>query len=317
MSDINLKRSVLAIVGPTASGKTDLSFQIAASCNQKVDIICADSRQIYRGMDIGTAKPSKEEQSLFPHHCIDICNPDEHFSAGKFAQYARTCIDNSINQDRIPIIVGGSGLYIQALCEGFFSFESKENSLDIRQELQELLLTKGKEFLFQELKKVDPTSAEEYSDMNPRRIMRALEFYKSTGLQFSKEKKEHISVPTFTTTYIGIAFQRDKLYDRINKRSEYMWNNGLIEETSQLLSNGYNPTLNALNTVGYKEVVKVLQGELKHKEGLEAMKQATRRYAKRQLTWFGNQIHVQWIYEENLKGYVENLNIEKLNHQIS
>jgi tRNA dimethylallyltransferase len=317
VSDINLKRSVLAIVGPTASGKTDLSFQIAASCNQKVDIICADSRQIYRGMDIGTAKPSKEEQSLFPHHCIDICNPDEHFSAGKFAQYARTCIDNSINQYRIPIIVGGSGLYIQALCEGFFSFESKENSLDIRQELQELLLTKGKEFLFQELKKVDPTSAEEYSDMNPRRIMRALEFYKSTGLQFSKEKKEHISVPTFTTTYIGIAFQRDKLYDRINKRSEYMWNNGLIDETSQLLSNGYNPTLNALNTVGYKEAVKVLQGELKHKEGLEAMKQATRRYAKRQLTWFGNQIHVQWIYEENLNEYVENLNIEKLNHQIS
>lgn len=317
MSDIIPKRSVLAIVGPTASGKTDLSFQIAASCNRKVDLICADSRQIYRGMDIGTAKPSKEEQSLFPHHCIDICNPDEHFSAGKFAQYARTCIDNSISQNRIPIIVGGSGLYIQALCEGFFSFESKENSLDIRQELQELLLIKGKEFLFQELKKVDPTSAEEYSDMNPRRIMRALEFYKSTGLQFSKEKKEHISVPTFATTYIGIAFQRDKLYDRINKRSEYMWNNGLIEETSQLLSNGYNPTLNALNTVGYKEAVKVLQGELKHKQGLEAMKQATRRYAKRQLTWFGNQIHVQWIYEENLKEYVENMNIEKLNHQIS
>ena len=219
--------------------------------------------------------------------------------------------------DRIPIIVGGSGLYIQALCEGFFTFESKDDSLDIRQELQELLLNKGKDFLFQELKKVDPLSAEEYSDMNPRRIMRALEFYKSTGLQFSKEKKEHVSVPSFTTQYIGISFQRDKLYDRINKRSEYMWNNGLIDETSQLLQIGYDSHLNALNTVGYKEAIQVLHGKLKHKEGLEAMKQATRRYAKRQLTWFGNQIQVQWIQEENLQEYVENVNIEKLNHQRS
>lgn len=317
MNDNIPKRSVLAIVGPTASGKTDLSFQIAASCNQKIDIICADSRQIYRGMDIGTAKPSKEEQTVIPHHCIDICNPDEHFSAGKFAQYARLCIDNSISQDRIPIIVGGSGLYIQALCEGFFTFESKDNSLHIRQELQELLLNKGKDFLFQELKKVDPSSAEEYSDMNPRRIMRALEFYKSTGLQFSKEKKEHISMPSFITKYIGISFQRDKLYDRINKRSEYMWNNGLIDETSQLLQIGYESTLNAFNTVGYKEAIQVLQGKLKQKEGLEAMKQSTRRYAKRQLTWFGNQMPVQWIHEEILQEYVETLNLEKLNHQRS
>lgn len=317
MNDNIPKRSVLAIVGPTASGKTDLSFQIASLCNQKIDIICADSRQIYRGMDIGTAKPTKEEQAVIPHHCIDICNPDEHFSAGKFAKYARLCIDNSISQDRIPIIVGGSGLYIQALCEGFFTFESKDNSLDIRLELQELLLNKGKDFLFQELKKVDPSSAEEYSDMNPRRIMRALEFYKSTGLQFSKEKKEHISVPSFTTQYIGISFQRDKLYDRINKRSEYMWNNGLIDETSQLLQIGYDSHLNALNTVGYKEAIQVLHGKLKHKEGLEAMKQATRRYAKRQLTWFGNQMSVEWIPEEILQEYVQNMNVEKLNHQRS
>ncbi|HRE57874.1 MAG TPA: tRNA (adenosine(37)-N6)-dimethylallyltransferase MiaA [Candidatus Kapabacteria bacterium] len=302
----------IAIIGPTASGKTALS--LALSSVLPSEIISADSRQIYRYLDIGTAKPTEAERACVRHHCIDICNPDEKYSAGLFAKEAKPIVNRLFDEHKVPIIVGGSGLYVHALCEGLAE-SAVEISEEMRQKAMDLYEQIGREELFAYVKSIDPLSAEKYSDKNPHRLLRVVEYYFATGLRFSDFHAQVIDKPSFTTLYFGLDYPRAALYEIINKRCEMMWDNGIFEETESVLNMGFTPDIQSLQTVGYKEVLKVLHGELTNKEGLEAMKQSTRRYAKRQLTWCNNQTKVQWLVKETavqtiVKHYAQSVSAE-------
>ncbi len=284
---------VIAIIGPTASGKTETAIELSKLIPSEV--ISADSRQIYKYMDIGTAKPTKEELAAAKHHFIDIVNPDDYYSAGVFGNEAENAALEIIGRSKIPVVAGGSGLYIKALCEGLFEEESEhKGSLGIRQELESELKSNGIDILFDRLKNVDPVSAEKYIDKNPRRVLRALEYYLLSGKPISEA---HISTgqKPFVTYYYGIKTDREALYDRINKRAEIMWASGLIEETKSLMNMGYSPSLNSMNTVGYKECIAYIEGKMPEPEALDKMKQATRNYAKRQMTWFRKIDKINWL----------------------
>ena len=282
------------ILGPTASGKTELSIRLAASYD--CEIISADSRQIYRYMDIGTSKPDKSTLESIPHHFIDILNPDENYSAGQFEHYARIEIEAIRSRNHIPVVVGGTGLYIKALCEGLFKLTDEEPDKDIRERLEKELKEIGRDAFYMKLKAIDPISAAKYSDKNPRRIMRALEFYENTGMLFSDAHQIGNSKEIeYDCIYFGISMPRELLYERINIRSSNMWSNGLIEETSKLLTMGYSKDLYSMNTIGYKEAIEYLEGALNYDEGLELLQKNTRHFAKRQLTWFRKNEHILWI----------------------
>jgi tRNA dimethylallyltransferase len=285
----------IAIVGATASGKTAVSLDIASQLT--CEIISADSRQIYQYLDIGTAKPTPDELNACKHHFTNILTPELPYSAGKFAEDARLIVDQLHTQNTLPLIVGGSGLYVRALCEGIFQEPVSADVTAIRMQLDERLANEGKDLLYEELQRIDTVSAEKYSDKNPRRIIRALEYYYATGTPFSEAHTLH-SAPEipFRTLYFGIEHPREILYERINRRCEEMWANGLLEETTKVLEMGYSPTLNSLNTVGYKEALKYISGEYSASEALSAMQQSTRNYAKRQLTWFRKINGIDWLH---------------------
>ena len=278
--------TVLAITGPTASGKTALSLAIASVLGMRAEIISADSRQIYKGLDIGTAKPTPMELAQIPHHFIDICEPDESYNAGKFAKDAQDIIASLLQRNILPIIVGGSGLYVQALCEGFFDMptEMEQAFMDARVDVQEAYQHIGKDALFEELRRVDPQSCNDYPDKNPRRVMRALEFHKATGKRFSEEKSAMMKHPTFNTIYVMIDHERSELYARINQRCEEMWD-GMVNETRTLIQKGLSQSAQSFDTVGYAQAISFLNGEIDREIAIEEMKQATRHYAKRQITW--------------------------------
>ena len=278
--------SILAITGPTASGKTALSLSIASTLGIEAEIISADSRQIYKGLDIGTAKPTPEELVEIPHHFIDICEPDESYNAGKFAMEAQGIIASLLQRNILPIVVGGSGLYVQALCEGFFEMpvDLEQSFMDAREAVQQEYQQIGKDALFEILRLVDPQSCGDYPDKNPRRVMRALEFHKATGKRFSEEKSAMMSRPMFDTIYVMIDHERSELYDRINTRCEAMWE-GMVNETRALLEKGISRTAQSLDTVGYVQAMAFLDGEINRINAIDEMKQATRHYAKRQITW--------------------------------
>lgn len=282
------KIELYVIVGPTASGKTALALELAKHKN--IEIISADSRQLFKYMTIGTAKPNSEEIAVCPHHFIDFLEPSEYYSAGIFGDEAEIRAKEIAARGNIPVVVGGSGLYVKSLCEGFFEDEStNEDVLKIRKILEAELAEKGREAMYEELKLVDPDSAEKYIDRNPRRIVRALEYFRANGEPFSSSQKVKSSKRNFDSYFFGIEYPREVLYDRINLRSEIMWQNGLPQETKSILDMGFQPNLNSLNTVGYKETIQFLNGEISELEAVEKIKQNTRRYAKRQLTWFRNQ----------------------------
>ena len=278
--------TVLAITGPTASGKTALSLEIASMIGMPAEIISADSRQIFRLLDIGTAKPNVQELATIKHHCIDICDPDEIFNAGAFAKKAGEIIQELLSKNTLPIIVGGSGLYVQALCEGFFEMPSdKAESFYIaRKEVQEFHEFHGRDALFEALRAVDPQSCEDYPDKNPRRIMRALEFHKAMGLRFSEQKSRMMTYPEFDTCYVMIEHDREILYRRINERCDQMWE-GTVKEAQSMLEKGISRKAQSLDTVGYAQAIASIYGEIDEKTAIEKMKQATRNYAKRQITW--------------------------------
>lgn len=288
---LNTKSRVIAIVGSTASGKTDLSLRIAEKI--KGEIISADSRQIYRGLDIGTAKPSKEVRAKIPHHFIDILDPDEDYSAGEYGQEARKKINELLSNGRVPIIVGGSGLYIKALVDGLFEGPAKNK--EIREQLEDEAKRYGKEMLYEKLKKIDPISASRMDFTKLRRIIRALEVYYITGKPISELHSSQQTRPEFDVVQYGIEWDRNILYERINKRVDAMFEKGLVDEVKTLKENGYSPALNSLNTVGYKEVFDMLEGKLNEKDARELIKRNTRRYAKRQLTWFRADKRIHWI----------------------
>jgi tRNA dimethylallyltransferase len=295
----------VAIVGATASGKTAVSLELASLLTSiiPVEIISADSRQCYRHLTIGTAKPTVQERTFVPHHFIDYKNPDELFSAGDFGSQAASVLDSIALRGALPLIVGGAGLYVQALCDGLFDESGGEKTANSdydvavqheRVHLQTELLERGLNALYDELRTVDAVSAERYAERNPRYILRALEHFRVSGTPLSAAQATARVRRSFQTHFFGVFQERATLYNRINRRTEAMFADGIIEETASVLTMGYSPDINALNTVGYKECRAFLRGEYSRGRALELTQQNTRRYAKRQLTWFRRDERIQW-----------------------
>lgn len=283
-------RRVLLLCGPTAAGKSAVAMSLAKHLN--IEIICADARTVFRGLDIGTAKPTPAHQALVRHHCIDICDPHETYDAARFAADTHNAIA-AMSANVLPVIVGGSGLYIQAALDGL----SNTTPVDprVRAALQRRLAAEGRDALFEELRDVDAESAERYADRNPARVVRALEHFVSTGRPFSATwQLPRITVP-YNTLRIGVSRDRAALYSAINERCERMWAEGIVDETQRLLDAGINPDAQCLHTVGYVEVIKHLRGEIDAETALAQMQQATRRYAKRQVTWFRKDERILWL----------------------
>jgi len=283
--------AVVVLVGPTASGKTLVSLHLAPMLN--AEIISADSRQVYRHLDIGTAKPTPAERSEVPHHLIDELPPDKEFNAGEFGVRGREVIDAIIARGHVPLVVGGSGLYIQSLVDGFF--EGPGADWEYRAHLEEKIRQGKLSELISELRIVDPDSAGRIDPTKPRRIVRALEVYHIAGKPLSVLQKEGKIAVHFTPRFFGLEWERAELYHRINMRCEEMLNAGLLDEIQKLEAMGYGPSLNALRTVGYAEGFAFQRGEISYDEMVRLFKQNSRRYAKRQMTWFRRDERVRWI----------------------
>jgi len=291
--------NVIVIVGPTGSGKTKLSLMLAELLNS--EIISADSRQIFKFLDIGTAKPTKEELKKVKHHLIDKINPDQDYNASKFAADAEQIIKQIFEQKKIPIVVGGSGLYIKALIDGIA--ESADTNSELREELLTLRKKMGNEYLYNELKKVDKVSAEKMLPQNWKRVIRALEVYKLTGKPIWMHYQNQQIEREFSFKQIGLNWKRGELYKNIENRVDKMIEDGFIDEVKSILKMGYSRNINALNTVGYKEIIEYLDNRISLDRAIELIKRNTRRYAKRQMTWFRKMeregIIIHWFHPDN------------------
>ncbi|NLM74645.1 MAG: tRNA (adenosine(37)-N6)-dimethylallyltransferase MiaA [Clostridiaceae bacterium] len=283
---------VIVIAGPTASGKTDLAIKLALQING--EIISADSMQIYRGMDIGTAKPTLEERQGIPHYLIDIVDPDEEYSVAHFQRDAKIRIKDILNRGKIPIVSGGTGLYINSLVYNI-TFSETIADWEYRKQLEEMAEEKGPEALHRLLQEVDPISAEKIHPNNVKRVIRALEVYKTTGRPISEHQLEsRKEKPEYDYKIFGLEMDRSILYERINRRAEKMIEMGLYEEVKGLLEK-YSPDLVSLQGIGYKEIISAIQGECSLEEAVEKIKLNTRHLAKRQMTWFRKTENLQWI----------------------
>ncbi len=282
---------ILVLVGPTASGKTALALSIARKIS--VEIISADSRQIYKYLTIGTAKPSEKELHQVPHHFIDLLEPDQKFNAGDFQEQGRKIISQILDKKKLPIIVGGTGLYVQAIVDGFF--EQPEISGEVREQLEFRLEREGKEALFKELQSIDPESAQTMDASKYRRVIRALEIFHETGTPISQFHKQHKVNTMYDAHFYGLNWERSMLYERINNRVDRMFAAGFLDEVKQLKKKGFDDRYQSLQTVGYKEAFAFLRNEISKERMIELMKQNTRRFAKRQLTWFRKEERIQWF----------------------
>ena len=286
-----MSKTLIIIAGPTAAGKTALAIQIAK--HFKTEIISADSRQFYREMNIGTAKPSKEELDAIPHHLIDSHSIVESFSVGDFEKEVINLLEKLFKTHDQVVLVGGSGLFINAICNGFD--ELPVATEETRAGLNKLLAEKGIGHLQEKLKKVDPQYYAEVDINNPQRLIRALEVFESTGNPFSSYRTNTPKKRNFDIIKLGISPTREKLYEQINLRVDQMVENGLFEEIEGLKEYRH---LNALNTVGYSEIFDYLDGKHTKQETIDKIKQNTRRFAKRQLTWFKKSEDIQWFDPE-------------------
>jgi tRNA dimethylallyltransferase len=285
------KQKLLVIIGPTAVGKTKLSIELAKKYNGEV--ISGDSMQIYRDMDIGTAKIKIEEMEGVPHHLLDIKEPDESFSVAEFQQLVRTKINEIALKGKLPIIVGGTGLYIQSV---IYDYQFSEASADdaFRMELEEQAKVIGNDALHEELTRLDPVSAAQIHPNNVRRVIRALEIFHCTGKMMSEYQKEQEPDLLYQTALIGLTMEREKLYERINHRVEMMMDEGLLDEVRRLYNSGLRDC-QSIQAIGYKEVYEFFEGKVSLEDAARNLKQNSRRYAKRQLTWFRNKMDVQWF----------------------
>ncbi len=283
--------TILVLVGPTASGKTALAFSIAKRI--PVEIISADSRQIYKHLTIGTAKPSEKELHQIPHHFIDLLEPDQKFNAGDFQEQGRKIISQILDKKKLPIIVGGTGLYVQAIVDGFF--EQPKISGEVREQLELRLVREGKEALFKELQSIDSESAQTMDASKYRRVIRALEIFHETGTPISQFHKQHNVNKMYNAHFFGLNWERSKLYERINNRVDKMFAEGFLDEVKQLKENGFDDRFQSLQTVGYTEAFAFLRNEISKERMIELMKQNTRRFAKRQMTWFRKEERIQWF----------------------
>jgi tRNA dimethylallyltransferase len=272
---------LVAIVGPTAVGKSRLAIKLAQALDG--EIVNADSRQVYRFMDIGTAKPSLEELYLVPHHLINIINPDEDFSLGRYHKLACEAISGIQSRDRLALLVGGSGQYVWSVVEGW-EIPSVLPDQNLRRRLEEQADKEGGQELYQELMRVDPVAAKKISPHNVRRLIRALEVYQNTGVPFSRLKRKE--APPFKTLMIGLTADREKLYRRIDLRVDDMIERGLVAEVKKLFSLGYDLNLPAMSGIGYKQIGLFLSSRLGLSEAIQQMKFATHRFVRHQYAWF-------------------------------
>ena len=286
------KPKVMVICGPTASGKTALSIELAKKING--EIISSDSMQIYKDMDIGTAKPSKEEMQGIQHYLLDFVEPSQRYSVAEFKKDAEKAIEEILQKGKTPIIVGGTGLYVDSLIYGI-EYQTIEFDEQYRKQLEERVEKEGLETLYNEAKKIDPQAIEKISANDKKRILRILEIYKATGKNKTEQELEsRKNGVKYDYKVFAINMDREKLYERINKRVDIMIENGLIEEVEKLLEK-YKEFPTAMQGLGYKEVIEYLQGKVSKEEMIENIKRETRRYAKRQLTWFRKNKQTIWI----------------------
>ena len=286
---------LIIVAGPTASGKTALSIELAKRLGG--EIVSADSMQIYKYMDIGTAKPTKAEMQGIPHHMIDFLEPSVNFSAADYCSLASKSISDIFNRGKIPILVGGTGLYIDSLVNGVDFGEFASNP-EIRSELEELAKNKGADAVHALLSEIDPETAEKYHPNNLRRVIRAIEFYRMTGQTISSHAKEEKKSP-YNYIYFCIDWDREALYERINRRVDIMIEQGLADEVSSLLKAGFDRNCTAMQGIGYKEFFAYFDGLKTLEDTIEEIKMNSRRYAKRQLTWFRRNKNIDWLSASN------------------
>lgn len=286
------QKPLLVILGGTASGKTALSVEIAKKFDGEV--ISTDSRQVYKYMDIATAKIKPQEMEGIPHYMIDIVEPDQEFTLADFVNKAKVHIEDILRRGKLPILAGGTGLYTRAICENFQIPRIPPN-YDLRNRLEKELEEKGEDYLYEKLQKVDPEAAKKIHPHNHRYVIRALEIaetgQKKSGLKGQSE---------YNVLKFGIEWDREKLYERIDTRAAHQIEDGLINETKMLLQKGYDLSLPSMSSLGYPEMIKYITGEMSLEEALELLQKNTRNYAKRQLTWFRREPDVIWISGEEL-----------------
>ena len=292
-----MKHKLIAIVGPTASGKTRLSVELAKELGG--EIISFDSMQIYRGMDIGTAKPTMEERQGIVHHMLDIADPREDYSVSRFVEEADKLLQELLSQGKTVILVGGTGLYIDSLMKGLEFAPLPESG--VRQELTRIAQEQGIEVLMDKLRAVDPESAERIHPSNQKRVIRALEIYLESGKTMTQHNLEtQQRPPKYEPLRIGLDYvNREALYARINRRVDLMVEQGLLEELQRLLAQGIPENATSMQAIGYKELMGYIRGECSLEEAKELLKQSSRRYAKRQRTWFRRNPKIHWFLLED------------------
>lgn len=295
-----MENRLICICGPTASGKTALSVALAKQLH--TEIISADSMQIYRGMDIGTAKPTDEERQGVPHHLLDVCTPGEAFSVARYVELADAVAQDILSRGMVPVVAGGTGLYMDALIE-CSTFSGDETDLSVREKYQRMAAEQGNGAVHACLAKVDPEGAERLHPNNLKRVIRALEVYEQTGMTIDAFNRLHKRpAPKYAALKIGVCpSERQTLYDRIDRRVDQMLADGLLEETKHLLDRGAL-TGTAAQAIGYKELLGYLQGEAPLEDCVALLKQRSRNYAKRQLTWLKRDDNIRWIYYNNGEG---------------
>lgn len=294
-----MKKPLVIIVGPTAVGKTEISIEIA----KKIDgeIISADSMQIYKHMNIGSAKPSMKEQDNIPHYLMDEIDPREEFSVAQYQKMAKKYIDKILSQGKLPVIVGGTGLYINSIIYNI-DFTATVSNWALRKRLEEEARNYGNEYIHDQLRKIDPDAAQRIHPNNVKRVIRALEVYYEGGERIKDFQESLVENPDYQYVMIGLIRDRKELYKRINQRVDLMMQQGLIEEVRKLMALGLDIDAISMKGLGYKEIIRYLKGDYSLETAVDILKRDTRRYAKRQITWFKRYDKIQWfdvgIYKE-------------------
>lgn len=291
-----MKKPLIVLTGPTAVGKTSLSISLAKAVNG--EIISADSMQIYKGMDIGSAKIRKEEMQGVTHYLVDILEPEEEFHIVKFQELAKAALEEIYAKGKIPILVGGTGFYIQAVTRDI-DFTQAEQETSYREELEQFAKEKGAEYLHEKLREVDSKSAENIHANNVKRVIRALEFYHQNGTPISEHNEEQKQQTSpYNLAYFVLTAPREILYERIDRRVDQMMEEGLLEEVKSLRERGCHRGMVSMQGLGYKEILAYLEGEYPLEEAVRILKRDTRHFAKRQLTWFRREQDVIWVDKE-------------------
>lgn len=304
-----MKKPLIIIAGPTAVGKTAFSIKLAKALDG--EIISADSMQVYKGMDIGTAKIKKEEMCGIPHFLIDEWEPDEEFNVTVFQQKAKEAIDDILSRGKIPIITGGTGFYIQSVLYDI-DFSEEDNDYEYRHKLEKLAIEKGGHYLYEMLRRADEASAQAIHENNIKKVIRALEYYHLTGKKISEHNEQQRSKESpYQFIYFVLTMDRETLYHRIDFRVDSMIKEGLLREVKALKEKGYHRNLVSMQGLGYKEILAYLEGEITLEEAVYIIKRETRHFAKRQLTWFKREKTVTWINKDDFRDESEILHYAK------